>query len=316
METQTCKPAVLVMMATYNGERYVAEQIESILAQEGVAVTLQISDDGSTDGTCAICADYAARYPNVLFRSNAANKGLAKNFMDMVYEVDSAAYDYFAFSDQDDYWLPEKLTKAIDAIEHAGDGPRLYYSDVCNTDAELQGAQNEYAAFASYEQSLKLLLTVNWASGCTMVFNSRFAARLKEYEPKTWLRIHDGWAHLVALSCGWTVADLEHAYIKRRISGQNEVGQRGLGTPTIGRLAKNVFNLRKGSTHFGTITARELLNGYSAYMTSAALADIEEFISGYRSLPTRLKLMNDKGYFGPYSKENQLYRIKMLLNVY
>lgn len=316
MKTQANKPSVLVMMATYNGECYVAEQIESILAQKDVTVTLHISDDGSTDSTCAICEGFACRFENVLFRQNATNKGLAKNFMDMVYGADPDVYDYFAFSDQDDFWLPEKLAKAVEAIERAGAGPRLYYSDVCNTDAELQGGENEYTSFAPYAQSLKLLLTVNWASGCTMVFNSEFASKLQEYEPKTWPRIHDGWVHLVALSCGWTVPDLEHAYIKRRISGQNEVGQRGLGAPTVGRLVKNVFNLRKGSTHFGTVSARELLNGYSGYMAPAAKGDIEEFVNGYSSLRTRIKLLCDKGYFGPYHKENQLYKIKMFLNVY
>lgn len=316
MADTTKLPTVLVMMATYNGERYVAEQIESILTQEGVDVTLQISDDGSTDATCEICESYAARFENVRFRCNAANKGLAKNFMDMVYEANPSDYDFFAFSDQDDFWLPEKLERAIVAIDASGDGPRLYYSDVCNTDANLQGGASEYAPFAPCAHSLKLILTVGWASGCTMVFNAQFADKLQEYEPASWLRIHDGWAHLVGAACGWLVPDLEHSYIKRRISGFNEVGERSLGAPTAARLAKSALALFKGSDHFGVITAHELLKGYESYMTLDDVQTVKTFIRARRSLPTRFKLMRDPGYYGPYPKENTLYKIKMLLGVY
>ncbi|MED9986797.1 MAG: glycosyltransferase, partial [Streptococcus salivarius] len=65
METSKSLPKVLVMMATYNGEKYVAEQIESILRQENVEVYLQISDDGSSDGTLEICQKYARCHSNV-----------------------------------------------------------------------------------------------------------------------------------------------------------------------------------------------------------------------------------------------------------
>ena len=57
---------------------------------------------------------------------------------------------FFAFSDQDDYWMPNKLGKAIEAISSAGEGPRLYYSDVCNVDEHLNGGSREYGAFASH----------------------------------------------------------------------------------------------------------------------------------------------------------------------
>lgn len=308
------KPSVLVMMATYNGSKYVAEQIESILSQEGVKVTLQISDDGSTDATASICSGYAERYENVSFRVNQHNKGVAKNFMDMVYEVNAADYDYYAFSDQDDYWLPEKLKKAIGAIKAAGNAPWLYYSDVCNTDEQLQGEGYEYRPFAPFAKSLKLLLTVNWASGCTMVFNSAFAAELQKYEPKEWPRIHDGWVHLVALSCGWALPDLEHAYIKRRISGQNQVGERGFGAKNLQRLFASIEYFLFEKTNYSTKTVAYLLDGYRSSITPENLRVLERFSRCPTSLKIRFKFAFDGGFKSPYGIENIFYIFKMLTN--
>ena len=310
------KPSVLVMMATYNGEKYVAEQIDSILAQEGVNVTLLISDDGSCDSTPQICARYAQNTPNVHFFVNKCNKGLARNFMDMLYDSDVRSFDYFAFSDQDDYWMPNKLSKAIEAIAAAGEGPRLYYSDVCNVDEQLNGGSSEYSSFGPYSDSFGLLLTVNWASGCTMVFNSAFASVLQQCVPTVWPRLHDGWVHLVARSINAQVPDLDHAYIKRRISGQNQVGERGLGSLGFKRIAMMPVYLfkRDDNPHWAVKAASELIKGYSQIMDLGCLDLCETFISAEKSLAKRIKLAFSSEFKSPYTVENILFPIKMLLN--
>lgn len=310
------KPSVLVMMATYNGEKYVAEQIDSILAQEGVNVTLLISDDGSSDNTPSICKRYAENMPSVQFTVNENNKGLARNFMDMLYGADSTAFDYFAFSDQDDYWMPNKLVKAIEAISSAGEGPRLYYSDVCNVDEHLNGGSREYGAFASYANSLGLLLTVNWASGCTMVFNSAFASALQHYVPGDWPRIHDGWVHLVARVLNAQVPDLDHAYIKRRISGQNQVGERGLNSLSGKRIKIIASSLLTPSDHGLTEAASLLLDGYADSMSSEDKELVSRFVDGRHSIVKRLGMMFDPAFAQPFPLENIMFKGKMLLNVY
>lgn len=310
------KPSVLVMMATYNGEKYVAEQIDSILAQEGVDVTLTISDDCSTDATSQICARYAQNTNNVHFAVNKNNKGLARNFMDMLYGTNATSYDYFAFSDQDDYWMPDKLERAIKAITSAGEGPRLYYSDVCNVDEHLNGGSREYAAFAPYANSFGLLLTVNWASGCTMVFNTAFASVLQRYVPQEWPRIHDGWVHLVARVLNAQVPDLDHACIKRRISGHNQVGERRLGSLHLKRIVMMpVYLFSKGKNHHWAVrAASELCRGYSDVMDADCLTICETFIRAEKSFFTRLRLAFDPRFKSPYPVENAMYPIKMILN--
>lgn len=310
------KPSVLVMMATYNGEKYVAEQIDSILAQEGVNVTLLISDDGSSDGTPQICARYAQNTPNVHFFVNKCNKGLARNFMDMLYDSDVRFFDYFAFSDQDDYWMPNKLNKAIEAIASAGEGPRLYYSDVCNVDEQLNGGSREYSVFNSYADSLGLLLTINWASGCTMVFNSVFASVLQQYVPRDWPRIHDGWVHLVARALNAQVPDLEHAYIKRRISGQNQVGERGLNRLSVQRIKIIAKSMLGPSEHDLTHAAALLLDGYADSMNDEDRELVHRFVDGRHSFINRLGMMFDPAFAQPVPLENLMFKGKMLLNVY
>ena len=309
-------PSVLVMMATYNGEKYVTEQINSILEQEGVNVTLLISDDGSSDATPRICSRYADDLPNVRFSVNEKNKGLAKNFMDMLYSSDATSFDYFAFSDQDDYWMPNKLNKAIEAIAAAGEGPRLYYSDVCNVDEQLNGGSREYGAFAPYADSLGLLLTINWASGCTMVFNSAFASVLQQYVPDSWPRIHDGWVHLVARALNAQAPDLSHVYIKRRISGQNQVGERGLNSLSIRRIEIILSSFFKASEHNLTKAATLLLDGYGDCMSEEDRRLVSRFADGRYSLLKRLGMMFDPAFSQPFPLESIMFKGKMLLNVY
>lgn len=279
------------MMATYNGERYVAEQVDSILAQEGVDVTLLISDDGSVDGTCAICEGYARRDPRVRFRRNPENKGLARNFMDMVYDSVSDGYDYYAFSDQDDVWLPEKLDKAVEALSAVGGGSALYYSDVENVGEDLSGGTREYSAWARCAHDLVALLAVNWASGCTMVFNPELRSWILSYKPVTYDRIHDSWVHLVAMVSGTVIADLDHSYIKRRISSENQVGVRSLeehdSLPGVTRRWKRLLNQ---SQHSQTRVARYLFEGYGSRIQQDQANVISTFAQMPVSLVARLRI--------------------------
>ena len=104
---------ILVLMSTYNGEKYLKEQIDSILAQKNVEVTIQVRDDGSTDGTIRILEEY--QKCGKLNWYSSTNMGPAKSFLDLVYNA-PLKYDYYAFCDQDDYWKEDKLYKAIETV--------------------------------------------------------------------------------------------------------------------------------------------------------------------------------------------------------
>lgn len=104
---------VSVAMATYNGEKYIREQIDSIIGQTYPIYELIIQDDCSTDRTVDICKEYAARYPFIHCYQNENNLGYNRNFQLV---TSRATGDFVAFSDQDDIWFKDKIEKQIDAI--------------------------------------------------------------------------------------------------------------------------------------------------------------------------------------------------------
>ena len=109
-------PRIAVLMTTYNGEKFLREQLDSILQQKDVEVTLFVADDCSKDSTCKILNEYAAKNSNIKLSFNKENKGCVCNFMDLIYSADTKKFEYFAISDQDVIWLPNKLLVAASAL--------------------------------------------------------------------------------------------------------------------------------------------------------------------------------------------------------
>lgn len=219
-------PKVLVLMTTYNGQKYVAEQIESILNQQGVEVELRICDDCSTDDTYSVLEAVAAENLNVRVSCNTRNKGVIRNFMDLIYTCDAQAYDYVAISDQDDIWYPNKLQVASMHITSNTSRPELYYAGVNNVDTQGNSLGNEYLPYkVCAEHTGSLLLVQNWCLGCTTLMNPALVKLLQAHPVYDFVRMYDAWIHAVALYCGGFVCcDLDHYYIDRRITGENTVG--------------------------------------------------------------------------------------------
>jgi len=111
-------------MAVKNGIAYLPQQIDSILNQNQCEITLIVSDDGSTDGSTELFQNFAADHNNIIVLPSNVNSGsAAKNFYRLITEANMDAFDFFAFADQDDIWLPDKLIRHIRLTsEHHADG--------------------------------------------------------------------------------------------------------------------------------------------------------------------------------------------------
>lgn len=311
------------MMATYNGAHYLEEQIDSILAQKDVDVTLLIGDDLSTDETAAICHRYEARDKRVRFKVNAERLGVGLNFMRMVYEA-SGDYDFYAFSDQDDVWLENKLVVAVRTIEKSlADGhirsvegfgyPALYCSDLCNVDADLSNPRKELQELSPDAELRATPLIRNYYSGCTMVFNRDFLNLARRYRYDNLSRIHDAFSYCLAYYCGTAVVDSDNALILRRISGSNVEGE-----VTLNRDYKKASPSRvlEKSERKMTAFAKMLLDDFGDLMSDGDRRLIESFCSYGDSLSSRIQWALSRDYQCLSWRDSLLKRSKFLFKRY
>lgn len=219
---------IAVVMSTFNGEKYVAQQIDTILRQEGVEVQLFVRDDGAKDHTMEILANCAKSHGNlhIVNKTENENLGVTKSFNAALREA--LAFDerieYFAFSDQDDCWLPQKLKTGINAIMRSKNKKgAMYYSNLIFADEQLNQIGREHRPF--YDDYLEIL----WkspASGCTMVFNRNLLNYWAKYDANIQC-LHDGWLYRLAKCIGSDMYFGEDSHILYRQHAHNVVGQEG-----------------------------------------------------------------------------------------
>ena len=306
-------PRVLVMMATYNGEQHLSEQIDSILAQEDVELTLRVCDDRSTDSTFSILQDYAKANNNLVVSQNDSNVGVGMNFMQMVYEESARDYDYYAFSDQDDIWLPNKLS---DAISHISDCEKaiLYYSDMTNYDDEH--AWSGLSRYVKVIQHPDTVFVRNWAPGCTMLFNHSLFELLNRYQPESFPRLHDTWVHLVAYTCAEVIHDLDRSFIRRRITGNNVIGDLKDHHQNLTEALESFTGLFKKPDRDPTTVARQLMNGYGTLMSPKGLATTQYLLHYRDSLIRRAHAALRFDFWQPTINGRLLIRLCFLLGRY
>ncbi len=199
-----------ILLAAYNGERYISEQIESVLAQDCDDFTLRICDDCSTDRTPDIIRRYAKRHPGkIIFTQNEKNSGCAaENFFKLLYSSDA---DYIMFCDQDDVWFKNKISLSLELMKntealYGKDMPVLLHTDLTVTDSELNviaRSMFDYQHLCRDERSAAHTAVQNTVTGCTMMLNRTLADRLR-HTPVS-VPVHDWWIALYTACCGKTV---------------------------------------------------------------------------------------------------------------
>lgn len=245
---------VLILLSTYNGEKYIKEQLDSILRQKDVYVELLVRDDGSTDRTSVILSNYN-RYNNFSWYQGE-NIGVGASFMELVKKCKYA--DYYAFADQDDIWLEDKLRRGIDILLKEDDSqPLLYASNQMLIDEAGNFIGKRYNFCPNLD--FKNIVLNNELAGCTMIFNNTLVELLRNTCPEMSffsVRIHDAWISIVASLYGKILWDNE-AYIFYRQHEGNVVGavEREWKKRIIGYMQ---FLFNKKNSNYRSKTAAEL----------------------------------------------------------
>ncbi|OCH25523.1 glycosyltransferase [Aliivibrio sp. 1S128] len=183
-------PHVCVLLAAYNGAKYIEEQLDSILNQEGVLVDIYISLDLSDDNSFDIVSKYEMSHQNVYFMNYGERFGSAgQNFFHLLKNVDFSNYEFISFSDQDDIWLPYKLEKSIDQImNHDADA----YSG--NVTAFWNNGKEKLIKKDSKQVKYDYLFE-SAGPGCTFVLRHKLALRLKEVLQNKSSELNSLWLH-------------------------------------------------------------------------------------------------------------------------
>lgn len=216
--------SVCVLLASYNGEKYIQDQVQSILAQDYGEIDIFIVDDFSTDNTAVLVQRFQELHPNIRVKINKNNLGPTANFLSML-SLHGHNYDYVFFCDQDDFWLPNKITRAVEQISSLT-SPALYCSNCCLVDENLNLISEQRWEFVP-EFTFGNALIENFAQGCTIALNRKAVKLLNscEYRNIQGIILHDWWCYLIVSAFGEVIYDPKPTMLYRlhanNVAGHN-----------------------------------------------------------------------------------------------
>lgn len=295
---------VQVLLSTYNGEKYLKEQIESIMKQEEVEISLLVRDDGSTDKTLLILAELAQKYKNITVYQGK-NKGPARSFMELLNK--SGDFSYYAFADQDDVWNSKKMIVAIQKLQGQEETPALYLSslDIVNENLELIEKKKITGNF-----SIEGAIIKNFAYGCTQVLNKKMRNVINQYSPQ-YLIMHDSWITRVCYAIGGTVIIDENSYIQYRQHESNVVGYKDGGFRKLKKQWK-IACVDKISMRVNI--AKELKEGYDDLLTDHARQVIDNLICYQQNRKAKKWLLKNKNFRTTDFKINTKMKLAIRFN--
>jgi glycosyltransferase involved in cell wall biosynthesis len=301
--TEHFTPEVTILLSTFNGAQYLAEQLASFKAQNFGNWRLLWRDDGSSDETVAIMREFGAQmgaHRCIESAGSGPHYGAAPSFLRLLQEAGNA--EIVAFADQDDVWLPEKLQRAVDHIATAGAVPALYCAQQYLVDENLRGTKLSVAHVNA--PGFPASLTQNIANGNTLVMN-RQAAALVAALPAPAGTIHDWWSYIVVTACGGRVIFDANPQVLYRLHKNNLIG-RARPMP-----ARAIAAMQRGSGIFMTMMRQHAnaLAAYPQFLSAGARADLALVQAGLKgSITSRMGALRCPRFKRRTALENILFR--------
>lgn len=255
LHTSSRIPRCTVLLATYNGERWLQPQLESIYAQSGAVVHVVANDDQSSDRTNSILLQWThsrglEQLPNSGQRMGSANR----NFLQLIMEVDIGESDYVALADQDDIWYPDKLARAIDQLRSSR--ASAYSSDV---EAFWPNGYSRIIRKSQAQRSLDYLFS-SPGPGCTFVFKRELFLAIQNWIRQHFEVLSDLWVHdwlLYAYARGtghlWIIDD--HVTMRYRQHESNEIG----ANHGLSAMKQRWKHVRSGAYHQNILSIGRLV---------------------------------------------------------
>lgn len=317
---------IQILMSTYNGEKYLKEQIDSILKQDceektGVSWSLLVRDDGSKDRTQSILEKYHQQYPDKIQWYQGENKGVIGSFFELMKKADDEAA-YYAFADQDDVWMPEKLSRGIEILEHKTEKcPALYACRPKLVDQELKELTSEIKR-PPMRPGFENALIENIVTGCTAVFNAKLRNLVVKELPQ-FTMMHDWWLYLVATLFGEVYYD-ETPYIAYRQHGKNVVGNPVSRMAEIKERVQVFFRKRKNVSRqtasllqiFGKLERGDLQKYRSNKAVLSRLSLAKKLLAGRKSLKCRVQLVRSGRLYRQRKNDHRIFRWILLSGKY
>ncbi|BFH71107.1 hypothetical protein J27TS7_48950 [Paenibacillus dendritiformis] len=294
---------VQILVSTYNGEKYLAEQLDSLLQQTHSHFFITIRDDGSSDSTTAIISEYVSHYPHKIEAFYEKNVGVVASFFELLtYHVHQDT-NYVCFCDQDDVWMPDKLERGIQTLSLCSDGlPMMYLTPTLMVDHTLKPL-NCWPPFPKKGPSFFNALVENIAVGATIMLNRPAIDLMQRNMPSPQnIVMHDWWAYLVVSAFGKVIYDEKPSIYYRQHQGNVVGGQNGLKN-ALSKKWKNYLKQCREKTYWKQ--AKEFERCLGGQLPFEIKLELNRFLIPNQGIFRRIK----------YAMTSHLYRQAMLDNI-
>lgn len=301
------KASVEILLSTYNGSEYLDGLLKSLTEQDYPNLKLTIRDDGSTDNTLNIIEKFADRLDLRVIQGR--NIGPCESFFELIRQADNRS-DYLALCDQDDIWLPAKISRAIDCLESENiNQPLLYCSRQLITDKDLNIKTLSFVP----EKPLKIgnALVQNVATGCTIVFNKNLRDLIvNRLPPAEKVIMHDWWVYIIASTFGKVVFDSQ-ALILYRQHGANHIGSSNGIVRWLKRLKRLLVG---GSREKLQNQALSLLSLYSEMLDYETKRRVAVVFSNAGPMTSKIKILFFDKFLYRQHKLDSFYTALILMS--
>ena len=301
---------ITIIMAVYNGQEYIREQLESLKDQTYTEWRLVIRDDRSSDKTAEIVKKFSDEVEQeVIFKVNEKPSGSAKNNFALLIN-DAKESDYVMFCDQDDIWKKDKIEITFNKMKQAEERYGRDFPLLVHGDVEVIDENGNINADSMFEMShinadskLPQILIQNHVTGCTMMCNKKLIAGISEYASSEYIIMHDYLAALYASVFG-KIEVIKKPLLSYRQHSGNSVGAKNNNNPVY--LLKRLANGRKSYKEAMETSRNQVkffVEIYREELAAEKYCEEYELMSGYASLGSRAKLYRIMFY-----KKNHIWK--------